>query len=187
MKEKTTRQITYLIERVARLVTSDAHAAGLQPVQWEVIRYLDRANRFSRTPAAVAAYLGLTKGTVSQSLIALESKGYLRKVTSVKDRRSKRLELTAKAKKILNTDPLRDRENTIAALSSSAQQALQESLSALLVAELRKRDRKPFGLCKNCVYFSSNDANGQPHRCKLLDEPLSNNDSLSICFEQTGE
>jgi len=71
--------IAALIERIGRLLSTDAHAAGLLPVQWEVLRYLRRANRFSRTPAALTAYLGLTKGTVSQTLRALEGRGLVRK------------------------------------------------------------------------------------------------------------
>ena len=42
-------------ERLGRLVQSEAHAAGLQPVQWEALRFLERANRFSRTAAAVTS------------------------------------------------------------------------------------------------------------------------------------
>jgi DNA-binding MarR family transcriptional regulator len=38
---------------------------------------ISRANRFSRTPAAVADYLASTRGTVSRTLASLESKGYL--------------------------------------------------------------------------------------------------------------
>ena len=52
-------RIAALIERIGRLLSTDAHAGGLLPVQWEALRY--RANRFSRTPAALTAYLGLTR------------------------------------------------------------------------------------------------------------------------------
>ena len=51
-------RIAALIERIGRLLTADSHASGLLPVQWEVLRYLRRANRFSRTLAALTAYLG---------------------------------------------------------------------------------------------------------------------------------
>ena len=40
--------IAALIERIGRLLSADAHAARLAPVQWEALRYLGRANRFSR-------------------------------------------------------------------------------------------------------------------------------------------
>ena len=40
--------------------------------------FIARANRFSRTPAALADYAGSTRGTISQTLIALEQKGLVR-------------------------------------------------------------------------------------------------------------
>jgi DNA-binding MarR family transcriptional regulator len=65
-----------LIERMGRLLRASDHASGLNPAQAEALRYLLRANRFSRTPAALAEYLGSTRGTVSQTLLALEAKGW---------------------------------------------------------------------------------------------------------------
>ena len=67
MKATPENHVAALIERLGRLTTTEAHAEGLLPVQWEVLRYLDRANRYSRTAVALTAYLGITKGTVSQT------------------------------------------------------------------------------------------------------------------------
>lgn len=44
---------------------------NVQPTHLSALRYLARCNRYSNTPLAVTEYLGLTKGTVSQSLKAL--------------------------------------------------------------------------------------------------------------------
>ncbi|MCC6205883.1 MAG: MarR family transcriptional regulator, partial [Hyphomicrobiales bacterium] len=85
-----------LIDRIERLVRSGVTVHGLNPAQWEALRYLARANRFSRTPAGLAAYLGSTRGTVSQTLIALEQKGFVARQASDRDRRSIDLSLTAK-------------------------------------------------------------------------------------------
>lgn len=63
-----------LIERIARLMQAEEQKGPLNPAQWEALRYLAKANRFSRTPAALAEYLGSTRGTVSQTLIALEKR-----------------------------------------------------------------------------------------------------------------
>lgn len=71
-----------LIDRIERLARSGVPVHGLNPAQWEALRYLGRANRFSRTPAGLAAYLGSTRGTVSQTLIALEQKGFLARQVS---------------------------------------------------------------------------------------------------------
>ena len=47
--------LSHLIERLARVLQNDGHCDGLKPTQWEVLRYLSRANRFSCTPGAVTA------------------------------------------------------------------------------------------------------------------------------------
>ncbi|HIP78057.1 MAG TPA: MarR family transcriptional regulator, partial [Kiloniellaceae bacterium] len=63
----TADDLGLLLERLARVLQNEAHSEGLKPTQWEALRYLSRANRFSRTPSGVTAYLGMTKGTVSQT------------------------------------------------------------------------------------------------------------------------
>ena len=52
-----------------------AVGAGLLPVQLAMLGYLRDANRYSNMPQCLAEYLGLTKGTVSQSLKILEERG----------------------------------------------------------------------------------------------------------------
>ena len=76
-----------LIDRIGRVTRGLQFADGLSPAQWESLRYVSRANHYSRNPSALAAFLGATKGPVSQTLIALEGKGYLRRVRGNPDRR----------------------------------------------------------------------------------------------------
>ena len=80
------------------LRADDRRTAGLLPVHRALLRYLARANRYSDTPGAATLYLGLTKGTVSQSIALLERKGMLRKSRDGADRRVVRLRLTAKGR-----------------------------------------------------------------------------------------
>ena len=65
-----------LIERIAALIRSEERkkctAVGLQTVHLQALNYLSRCNKYSDTPAALTNYLGMTKGTVSQSLSLLE-------------------------------------------------------------------------------------------------------------------
>ena len=67
--------VAALMDRLSRAMQRAQYAGGLNPAQWEALRYIARANRYSRSPSAVAEYLGATKGTVSQTLKALEHKG----------------------------------------------------------------------------------------------------------------
>lgn len=67
-------EAAHLIDRLDRLARNGEVSGDLNPAQWEALRFVSRANRFSRTPAALAEYLGSTRGTVSQTLIALEKR-----------------------------------------------------------------------------------------------------------------
>ena len=87
--------ISELLDRVGRVTRGLQFVDGLSPAQWEALRFLARANRYSRGPSALAEFLGTTKGTISQTLIALENKGYLRRRRGARDKRSVDLELTA--------------------------------------------------------------------------------------------
>ena len=176
--------IAALIERIGRLLRTDAHAAGLLPVQWEVLRYLRRANRFSRTPAALTAYLGLTKGTVSQTLRALERRGLVRKRVDPGDRRSRRLSLSQAARQLLLQDPLAETVAATRRLTAPQREALSGALEALLSARLEARERQPFGQCRDCRYFVRQHPAGAPHYCLLLEEPLAEEESGAICHEQ---
>src|SRR5690606_35235118 len=96
----------HLIDRLDRLARSGEAAGDLNPAQWEALRFIARANRFSRTPAALAEYLGSTRGTTSQTLIALEQKGQITRQTNARDRRSVTLALTTLGERNLKSDPI---------------------------------------------------------------------------------
>lgn len=185
MELSQSERIAALIERIGRLIHTDAHAKGLLPVQWETLRYLERANRFSRTPAALTAYLGLTKGTVSQTLNTLEARGLVKKQVDPKDRRGRRLTLTAKGRNLLRRDPLAEIVAAIDDLSRSRRESLSSTLESLLFGRLATRGRQPFGQCMDCRYFARNHTDGQPHYCQLLNAPLAESDSAAICHEQS--
>src|SRR5690554_832212 len=101
-----------LIERLAHLLHAEtrriAAAHGLAPVHVEALGYLARCNRYSDTPGAVTEYLGLTKGTVSQTLALLESRGLVRKRPDSRDGRRVHLELTGSGRRLLQRCALPD-------------------------------------------------------------------------------
>lgn len=184
MKSANSEHIAALLERISRLLTAEARAEGLLPVHWEALRYLDRANRFSCNAAALTAYLGLTKGTVSQTVGALQSKGLVRKTVVRSDRRSKHLSLTAKGKSVVARDPVASTIETIATLDDSTRNQLESALEAFLSSRLAAQNRQPFGQCHDCRYFMRNHPDGNPHFCRLLEERLDDLDAMAICFEQ---
>src|SRR5688572_9564232 len=131
-------RVSDLLERIGRLLRSARHRnERLNPAQWEALRYLGRANRYSRTPTALTHYLGATKGTVSQTVIALERKGLLRRATDPRDRRGIRLRLTARGRANLEHDPMVD---LLDAVDSELIERLEVDLSNLLL-QLQRRNQ----------------------------------------------
>ncbi len=184
MTMRPSGDIPILLERLSRILQNEAHAGGLKPTQWEALRYLARANRFSRSPSAVTAYLGMTKGTVSQTLNALERKGLVRKKSDPADRRNLRIDLTARGAALLERDPVDGLMAAAGKLSARERRDLSAGLEKTLRAALRRRGGRPFGVCKTCRFFRRNAKDGSPHRCGLLEVPLSAEDGEKICVEQ---
>ena len=173
----------HLIERLGRVLRAGDHASGLNPAQAEALRYLARANRFSRTPAALADYLGSTRGTVSQTLMALEAKGLVERQANARDGRSVTMALTKAGAAFLASDPMRALASAID--TSDADARLADDLEAVLRTAIAQRGGRAFGVCQTCRHFRrAQGTHGAPHHCALLDEPLSDTDSLSICVEQ---
>lgn len=187
MQASDSRHVAALLERLGRLLGNDAHATDLQPVQWETLRYLDQANRFSRHSAALTAYLGLTKGTVSQTLKTLDARGLVRRRSDPHDRRRNRLELTAKGARALQDDPLERMTAAIDSLPQPTRTSLAGGLRQLLSRRLDAQGRQRFGQCLDCAYFASEHERGNPHYCTLLEESLSRADTEAICHEQVAK
>jgi len=184
MPVRDDRHTAALLERIGRLIGADANSSALLPVQWETMRYLQQANRFSRNSSALTAFLGSTKGTVSQTVKTLESKGLLRNRVDPKDRRRNQLSLTAKGKRLLGNDPMEKNIAAIAALPAPSRDALAAGLEKLLTSRLEVDGRQPFGQCRECMYFARRHEEGNPHYCLLLKEMLSATDADHICYEQ---
>jgi DNA-binding MarR family transcriptional regulator len=172
-----------LLARVGRAIVGDGHAEGLKPVQWEALRYLARANRFSRTPGALAAYLGSTKGTVSQTLTTLERKGLVAKREGDRDRRSVRLAVSEAGDRLLARDPLRHARAVLDALDDALREELGRGLEAWLRARIARRGGRAFGVCHTCRHFRADHPGGEPHLCALLIEPLAEPETELICVE----
>ena len=102
-----------LIERMAALIRSEERKKctefGLQAVHMQVLNYVSRCNKYSDTPAALTSYLGMTSGTVSQTLSLLTKKGYVKKTADTRDRRVVHLELSPEGRTLVEqTKPTAD-------------------------------------------------------------------------------
>src|SRR5437868_9762752 len=94
-----------LVERLGNLMRAELRRSGsdesLQPVHLHALIYLSKANRYSNTPQALADYLGLTKGTISQTLLLLDRRGLIERFEDEIDRRVVRLRLSTAGEQFL--------------------------------------------------------------------------------------
>jgi len=173
-----------LIDRIGRFTRGLQYVDGLSPTQWEVLRFLARANRYSCNPSALSDFLGSTKGTVSQTLIALEGKGYVRRVRVDRDRRAVRLDLTEAGRTRLRSDPLTRLDLAAMALAPELRAALASGLGSLLRDLESRQCGGRFGVCVECGMFRGDDAGDDldgPHRCGLTGEPIDEGESRRLC------
>ncbi|QJD29725.1 MarR family winged helix-turn-helix transcriptional regulator [Methylococcus geothermalis] len=174
------------LERISNLIRMDARRSesfkGLQPVQLEALHYLASCNRYSNTPLAVADYLGLTKGTVSQTLAVLESNGLIVKESDARDRRVVHLTLTEAGRRLLKESiPPPVLRAALRTLPEDQRQVLESALANVLQAMQVANQLKTFGACKTCRYhLILEDAR---RRCALTGEQLFEDDAEMICRE----
>jgi DNA-binding MarR family transcriptional regulator len=174
--------IVSMLERLARLMRAGEHGSGLNPAQWEALRCLSRANRFSNSPIALTRYLGSTKGTVSQTIKALERKGHILKTAREGEKRSIALRLTDKGREALQIDPLTEFSKSIDGLRGKTARRLDKGLSELLAAELARTKQPGFGVCATCRNFSGESGG---YSCALFEAALSDDEAKMMCVEHS--
>lgn len=176
------------VERLATLVRSGLRQAGaaqgLQPVHLQALMYLSEANRYSNTPQALAEYLSLTKGTVSQSLLVLSRRRLISRYADEKDGRVVRLALTEKGKDVLKEVGLAGHWREALAQASparlnSAIKVLKEALDSLQT----RNGHKTFGVCVSCRHHLH--IGPRSYVCGLTKEKLSSSEVRKICREHS--
>ena len=111
------REAVELLVQAARAWYFEGNQHGLRDREWMALRFLGRANRFSRTPSALAGFIGATRATASQIVKTLEGKSFLVRKPSHEDKRSVVLHVTAQGEKCLSQhDPINHVVNAVTAL-----------------------------------------------------------------------
>lgn len=181
-----TTRIAELADRLGRLAHSLQFTQGLNPAQWEALRFLNRANKYSCSPGALAEFLGVTKGTASQTLIALESKGYIQRGRCPNDRRSVAICVTDEGRALLNRDPLLCLEKATQSLEVGQLGALADGMEQLLRNVQREQGKPEFGPCLNCDHFRAeccDETDQITCRCALTQDFLTAEDQSKICVD----
>jgi DNA-binding MarR family transcriptional regulator len=182
--EAAGREIVQSLERLARLMRASEFGDGLNPAQWEALRFLGRANRFSNSPGALTRFLGATKGTISQTVKALERKKLIEKMSRPGEKRSVVLTLTQAGRDMMAKDPWADLARRCAALGGKTRRRMDKGLAELLSEEISRRLDPSFGSCLTCRFWRADgrcdDVRG-PHLCMLFDEPVAVHETTQIC------
>ncbi len=171
------------LERVLALknyfVRQGASEFGLQQNHAEILIYLSQANKYSDNARALTKYLGITKGSVSQSLALLEKKTMIERTINPRDKRSSKLKLTlsgrAALKHIENIIP--ETFEKLEAVIPTSDPMLETILHELQI----EQGLKSFGICSGCKFHTL--LKGGNLRCGLTEEVLSQNDAQKICAE----
>lgn len=177
--------VASLLERIAHLSRSEEQGGDLNPAQWTALRFLGQANRFSRTPMGLSRYLGTTRGTVSQTMNALEKKGYVIRAPNEFDKRSVVVNLTEAGARKLDADPIiRVAAAAATELGDDIEQA-RSLLTKLLGRLIADNEGRAFGVCRTCRHFREGGGvtNERPHVCGLIRVGLAEADAERICVE----
>lgn len=181
----TPDEIAELIVHLGRAARSDDDTL-LTPAQWTALRYLSRANTDSRTPSAFASFHATTRGTATQTLKGLESRGLIRRGDQRRDGRSVCYDLTDDGRALLARDPLRDLSAAVLALPPALRAALAEALPALVSDLARRREAPAFGTCRDCRHFGDGP---QEAFCACMARMISQPEISLLCvnFEGPGD
>lgn len=177
-----------IIGRMAALIRAEERRKctqlKIQMVHYQVLDYLSRCNKYSDSAASISNYLGMTRGTVSQTLIILETRGFIKKQQDPSDKRVFHIQLLAKGVSILSkTKPTEMFKKATITLESDTNFVGEKDVFSNALTALQKANNSNyFGVCKTCHYFTSQSSG---FFCALTQEQLYRHESELICQEHT--
>ena len=182
------REAVELLVQAARGWSFEGDRHGLRDREWMALRFLGRANRFSRTPSALAGFIGATRATASQIVKTLETKSYLIRKPSSEDKRSVVLCVTAQGEKALaQHDPVNHVLNAVTALGSAECIRLRDSLREVLHHLDAAHQRLNAAICRDCMFLAERSPTANKGRasaeftCRLYRAPISQDEIDLLC------
>lgn len=166
----------------------DGDRHGLRDREWLALRFLGRANRFSRTPSALAAAIGATQAATSPIVKILVKKSLLVRKPSLEDKRSVMLEVTSLGERHLaQHDPVNLPLNAIAALGDEDRIALLNSLKEILNRIDLANQRLNVGICRDCLFLAEREPHASKGRkpaefgCRFYRTSISSDETELLC------
>ena len=188
-----TQEVVELLVQTARVVLSAQPDSTLTSSQWMALRFIARANTFSRTLSGFAAYQATTLGTASQTIKSLETGGFLEREKSARDARSSVFRLTNRGLSVLNDDPMFVLVEAVDTLDERTKSQLRDSIRRVLANVTSGQNRMPVGCCRECLFFltrrrrSACGAGSKIGFCKATGLPVEDTelDLLCVRFQQS--
>lgn len=178
------------LERVAMALRADdwvsARAAGVNPTQFAILAALEGRSE-GLSVREIAAQLGVSQPSATDSIAALERKGYLERRPAPNDKRSVRIVVTPQGQAPLaaahNTRSVA--EQAAGALDRQQQEELLVSL-VTMIRHLQETGAMPIQrMCVSCRYFRPyvhSDAH-KPHHCAFVDAAFGQHELRVDCRE----
>lgn len=178
------------LARVAMAIRGDdwnrARVSGLNPTQLFILELL-KGRKDGLAVKAIAANLGVTQPTATDSIAALERKGLVVKTAGAADRRGVNVSITDDGHRVLATGSAGD-STAEAAVDALAQHEQEDLLLTLIkmIRQLQEARAIPIQrMCTTCRYFvpfRHPDA-AQPHHCNFVDAAFGQQDIRIECRE----
>jgi DNA-binding MarR family transcriptional regulator len=169
---------------------ADAGQRRITPTQGQILALLRSRGSGALRLCQVAASLGISPPTASDSVRALVNKGFVRKTRALGDARAIALELTAEGQA--------EAERAAAwpdflvcaidALSKPEQEAFLLSLIKVIGVLAQRGSVPPQRMCITCRYFRANlyPEGVRPHHCALLGVAIGNGELRLDCSDHVG-
>ena len=175
------------LTRIAIAMRSDewskAEKAGLKPTQLAILEFL--AGRDSARVKEIAAHLGVSQPTATDSIAALERKGLVAKESAPGDKRATAIRITTEGKAAFGSvSPIETAAMEAArSLSPGEQEGLLLSL-VKMIQHLQEADAIPIQrMCTSCRYFRPYQHSGaaKPHHCNFVNAAFGRNELRIDC------
>lgn len=179
------------LERLASLNRVEqwrtASAQGLNPTQLMLLNLLGRPGFDDLRVQDIARELGLSQPTVTDSLIALERKGLVARMSDAQDRRAVRNRLTEQGRAALLSlrGGLTLTGKALSGLSPQEQGDLLGLLIKMIRALLDDGQMPMQRMCVTCRHFRPQASPGTdtPHFCDFVSAPFGSQDLRIDCGE----
>jgi DNA-binding MarR family transcriptional regulator len=175
-------EIVQLLVQSAGTWLFEGHRSGLSDREWMALRFLALANRFSKTPTALAGFLGTTRSVASQIAAVLLEKGLVVRKPSAEDKRSITLCVTREGEQFLERDPINVLRDQLMALEGSDRSRLRDTLRRVLVGLDVAERRHHTDVCGQCMFLiESGEEKDRQFKCRLFRKSIAQNETTLLC------